>query len=230
MAVVLLQRANDWTPEHESLELATRLENGRPQALLALQQGLFVDDGDYGDDLHFAYVQFPAALNEALVRNNQWLDVSLLRRIAHGRAHRYVVDNQYAARDRMRRATSSETSSHVTRVRSHNRVRGYQSSIEQSVADADTERRADGYLREQARLQLMNVRIDPAALGQSSSSLLRIAQGITYNGMSDDALALLFGATYAPNQPEQPKAVEEPLKPSEAAPVDWRKRSVRFKR
>lgn len=24
--------------------------------------------------------------------------------------------------------------------------------------------------------------------------------------------------------------VEEPLKPSEAAPVDWRKRSVRFKR
>lgn len=142
MAVVLLQRASDWTPEHESLELATRLENGRPQALLALQQGLFVDDGDYGDDLHFAYVQFPAALNEALVRNNQWLDVSLLRRIAHGRAHRYVVDNQYAARDRMRRATSSETSSHVTRVRSHNRVRGYQSSIEQSVADADTERRA----------------------------------------------------------------------------------------
>lgn len=230
MAVVLLQRANDWTPEHESLELATRLENGRPQALLALQQGLFVDDGDYGDDLHFAYVQFPAALNEALVRNNQWLDVSLLRRTAHGRAHRYVVDNQYAARDRMRRATSSETSSHVTRVRSRNRVRGYQSSIEQSVADADTERRADGYLREQARLQLMNVRIDPAALGQSSSSLLRIAQGITYNGMSDDALALLFGATYAPNPPEQPKAVEEPLKPSEAAPVDWRKRSVRFKR
>lgn len=230
MAVVLLQRASDWTPEHESLELATRLENGRPQALLALQQGLFVDDGDYGDDLHFAYVQFPAALNEALVRNNQWLDVSLLRRIAHGRAHRYVVDNQYAARDRMRRATSSETSSHVTRVRSRNRVRGYQSSIEQSVADADTERRADGYLREQARLQLMNVRIDPAALGQSSSSLLRIAQGITYNGMSDDALALLFGATYAPNPPEQPKAVEEPLKPSEAAPVDWRKRSVRFKR
>lgn len=230
MAVVLLQRANDWTPEHESLELATRLENGRPQALLALRQGLFVDDGDYGDDLHFAYVQFPAALNEALVRNNQWLDVSLLRRIAHGRAHRYVVDNQYAARDRMRRATSSETSSHVTRVRSRNRVRGYQSSIEQSVADADTERRADGYLREQARLQLMNVRIDPAALGQSSSSLLRIAQGITYNGMSDDALALLFGATYAPNPPEQPKAVEEPLKPSEAAPVDWRKRSVRFKR
>ena len=120
--------------------------------------------------------------------------------------------------------------SHVTRVRSRNRVRGYQSSIEQSVADADTERRADGYLREQARLQLMNVRIDPAALGQSSSSLLRIAQGITYNGMSDDALALLFGATYAPNPPEQPKAVEEPLKPSEAAPVDWRKRSVRFKR
>lgn len=230
MAVVLLQRANDWTPEHESLELATRLENGRPQALLALQQGLFVDDGDYGDDLHFAYVQFPAALNEALARNNQWLDVSLLRRIAHGRAHRYVVDNQYAARDRMRRATSSETSSHVTRVRSRNRVRGYQSSIEQSVADADTERRADGYLREQARLQLMNVRIDPAALGQSSSSLLRIAQGITDNGMSDDALALLFGATYAPNPPEQPKAVEEPLKPSEAAPVDWRKRSVRFKR
>lgn len=230
MAVVLLQRASDWTPEHESLELATRLENGRPQALLALQQGLFVDDGDYGDDLHFAYVQFPAALNEALARNNQWLDVSLLRRIAHGRAHRYVVDNQYAARDRMRRATSSETSSHVTRVRSRNRVRGYQSSIEQSVADADTERRADGYLREQARLQLMNVRIDPAALGQSSSSLLRIAQGITYNGMSDDALALLFGATYAPNPPEQPKAVEEPLKPSEAAPVDWRKRSVRFKR
>lgn len=230
MAVVLLQRASDWTPEHESLELATRLENGRPQALLALQQGLFVDDGDYGDDLHFAYVQFPAALNEALVRNNQWLDVSLLRRIAHGRAHRYVVDNQYAARDRMRRATSSETSSHVTRVRSRNRARGYQSSIEQSVADADTERRADGYLREQARLQLMNVRIDPAALGQSSSSLLRIAQGITYNGMSDDALALLFGATYAPNPPEQPKAVEEPLKPSEAAPVDWRKRSVRFKR
>lgn len=230
MAVVLLQRANDWTPEHESLELATRLENGRPQALLALQQGLFVDDGDYELDLHFAYVQFPAALNEALVRNNQWLDVSLLRRIAHGRAHRYVVDNQYAARDRMRRATSSETSSHVTRVRSHNRVRGYQSSIEQSVADADTERRADGYLREQARLQLMNVRIDPAALGQSSSSLLRIAQGITDNGMSDDALALLFGATYAPNPPEQPKAVEEPLKPSEAAPVDWRKRSVRFKR
>ncbi len=230
MAVVLLQRASDWTPEHESLELATRLENGRPQALLALQQGLFVDDGDYGDDLHFAYVQFPAALNEALVRNNQWLDVSLLRRIAHGRAHRYVVDNQYAARDRMRRATSFETSSHVTRVRSRNRVRGYQSSIEQSVADADTERRADGYLREQARLQLMNVRIDPAALGQSSSSLLRIAQGITYNGMSDDALALLFGATYAPNPPEQPKAVEEPLKPSEAAPVDWRKRSVRFKR
>lgn len=230
MAVVLLQRANDWTPEHESLELATRLENGRPQALLALRQELFVDDGDYGDDLHFAYVQFPAALNEALVRNNQWLDVSLLRRIAHGRAHRYVVDNQYAARDRMRRATSSETSSHVTRVRSRNRVRGYQSSIEQSVADADTERRADGYLREQARLQLMNVRIDPAALGQSSSSLLRIAQGITDNGMSDDALALLFGATYAPNPPEQPKAVEEPLKPSEAAPVDWRKRSVRFKR
>lgn len=230
MAVVLLQRASDWTPEHESLELATRLENGRPQALLALQQGLFVDDGDYGDDLHFAYVQFPAALNEALVRNNQWLDVSLLRRIAHGRAHRYVVDNQYAARDRMRRATSSETSSHVTRVRSRNRVRGYQSSIEQSVADADTERRADGYLREQARLQLMNVRIDPAALGQSSSSLLRIAQGITYNGMSDDALALLFGATYAPNPPAPPKAVEEPLKPSEAAPVDWRKRSVRFKR
>lgn len=230
MAVVLLQRASDWTPEHESLELATRLENGRPQALLALRQELFVDDGDYGDDLHFAYVQFPAALNEALVRNNQWLDVSLLRRIAHGRAHRYVVDNQYAARDRMRRATSSETSSHVTRVRSRNRVRGYQSSIEQSVADADTERRADGYLREQARLQLMNVRIDPAALGQSSSSLLRIAQGITYNGMSDDALALLFGATYAPNPPEQPKAVEEPLKPSEAAPVDWRKRSVRFKR
>lgn len=230
MAVVLLQRASDWTPEHESLELATRLENGRPQALLALRQGLFVDDGDYGDDLHFAYVQFPAALNEALVRDNQWLDVSLLRRIAHGRAHRYVVDNQYAARDRMRRATSFETSSHVTRVRSRNRVRGYQSSIEQSVADADTERRADGYLREQARLQLMNVRIDPAALGQSSSSLLRIAQGITYNGMSDDALALLFGATYAPNPPEQPKAVEEPLKPSEAAPVDWRKRSVRFKR
>lgn len=230
MAVVLLQRANDWTPEHESLELATRLENGRPQALLALRQGLFVDDGDYGDDLHFAYVRFPAALNEALARNNQWLDVSLLRRIAHGRAHRYVVDNQYAARDRMRRATSFETSSHVTRVRSRNRVRGYQSSIEQSVADADTERRADGYLREQARLQLMNVRIDPAALGQSSSSLLRIAQGITYNGMSDDALALLFGATYAPNPPEQPKAVEEPLKPSEAAPVDWRKRSVRFKR
>lgn len=230
MAVVLLQRANDWTPEHESLELATRLENGRPQALLALQQGLFVDDGDYGDDLHFAYVQFPAALNEALVRNNQWLDVSLLRRIAHGRAHRYVVDNQYAARDRMRRATSSETSSHVTRVRSHNRVRGYQSSIEQSVADADTERRADGYLREQARLQLMNVRIDPAALGQSYSSLLRIAQGITDNGMSDDALALLFGATYAPNPPAPPKAVEEPLKPSGAAPVDWRKRSVRFKR
>lgn len=228
--MVLLQRASDWTPEHESLELATRLENGRPQALLALRQGLFVDDGDYGDDLHFAYVQFPAALNEALVRNNQWLDVSLLRRIAHGRAHRYVVDNQYAARDRMRRATSSETSSHVTRVRSRNRVRGYQSSIEQSVADADTERRADGYLREQARLQLMNVRIDPAALGQSSSSLLRVAQGITYNGMSDDALALLFGATYAPNPPEQPKAVEEPLKPSEAAPVDWRKRSVRFKR
>lgn len=230
MAVVLLQRASDWTPEHESLELATRLENGRPQALLALRQGLFVDDGDYGDDLHFAYVRFPAALNEALARNNQWLDVSLLRRIAHGRAHRYVVDNQYAARDRMRRATSFETSSHVTRVRSRNRVRGYQSSIEQSVADADTERRADGYLREQARLQLMNVRIDPAALGQSSSSLLRIAQGITYNGMSDDALALLFGATYAPNPPEQPKAVEEPLKPSEAAPVDWRKRSVRFKR
>lgn len=230
MAVVLLQRANDWTPEHESLELATRLENGRPQALLALQQGLFVDHGDYGDDLHFAYVQFPAALNEALVRNNQWLDVSLLRRIAHGRAHRYVVDNQYAARDRMRRATSSETSSHVTRVRSHNRVRGYQSSIEQSVADADTERRADGYLRERARLELMNVRIDPAALGQSSSSLLRIAQGITDNGMSDDALALLFGATYAPNPPAPPKAVEEPLKPSGAAPVDWRKRSVRFKR
>lgn len=230
MAVVLLQRASDWTPEHESLELATRLENGRPQALLALQQGLFVDDGDYGDDLHFAYVQFPAALNEALVRNNQWLDVSLLRRIAHGRAHRYVVDNQYAARDRMRRATSSETSSHVTRVRSRNRVRGYQSSIEQSVADADTERRADGYFREQARLQLMNVRIDPAALGQSSSSLLRIAQGITDNGMSDDALALLFGATYAPNPPAPPKAVEEPLKPSGAAPVDWRKRSVRFKR
>lgn len=230
MAVVLLQRANDWTPEHESLELATRLENGRPQALLALQQELFVDDGDYGGDLHFAYVQFPAALNEALVRNNQWLDVSLLRRIAHGRAHRYVVDNQYAARDRMHRATSSETSSHVTRVRSHNRVRGYQSSIEQSVADADTERRADGYLREQARLQLMNVRIDPAALGQSSSSLLRIAQGITDNGMSDDALALLFGATYAPNPPAPPKAVEEPLKPSGAAPVDWRKRSVRFKR
>lgn len=230
MAVVLLQRASDWTPEHESLELATRLENGRPQALLALRQELFVDDGDYGDDLHFAYVQFPAALNEALVRNNQWLDVSLLRRTAHGRAHRYVVDNQYAARDRMRRATSSETSSHVTRVRSRNRVRGYQSSIEQSVADADTERRADGYLREQARLQLMNVRIDPAALGQSSSSLLRIAQGITYNGMSDDALALLFGATYAPNPPAPPKAVEEPLKPSEAAPVDWRKRSVRFKR
>lgn len=230
MAVVLLQRANDWTPEHESLELATRLENGRPQALLALRQGLFVDDGDYGDDLHFAYVRFPAALNEALARNNQWLDVSLLRRIAHGRAHRYVVDNQYAARDRMRRATSSETSSHVTRVRSHNRVRGYQSSIEQSVADADAERRADGYLREQARLQLMNVRIDPAALGQSSSSLLRIAQGITDNGMSDDALALLFGATYAPNPPAPPKAVEEPLKPSGAAPVDWRKRSVRFKR
>lgn len=76
----------------------------------------------------------------------------------------------------------------------------------------------------------MNVRIDPAALGQSSSSLLRIAQGITDNGMSGDALALLFGATYAPNPPEQPKAVEEPLKPSEAAPVDWRKRSVRFKR
>ncbi len=230
MAVVLLQRANDWTPEHESLELATRLENGRPQALLALQQGLFVDDGDYELDLHFAYVQFPAALNEALVRNNQWLDVSLLRRIAHGRAHRYVVDNQYAARDRMCRATSSETSSHVTRVRSRNRARGYQSSIEQSVADADTERRADGYLREQARLQLMNVRIDPAALGQSSSSLLRIAQGITDNGMSDDALALLFGATYAPNPPAPPKAVEEPLKPSGAAPVDWRKRSVRFKR
>ena len=230
MAVVLLQRASDWTPEHESLELATRLENGRPQALLALQQGLFVDDGDYELDLHFAYVQFPAALNEALARNNQWLDVSLLRRIAHGRAHRYVVDNQYAARDRMRRATSSETSSHVTRVRSRNRVRGYQSSIEQSVADADTERRADGYLREQARLQLMNVRIDPAALGQSSSSLLRIAQGITDNGMSDDALALLFGATYAPNPPAPPKAVEEPLKPSGAAPVDWRKRSVRFKR
>ena len=43
MAVVLLQRASDWTPEHESLELATRLENGRPQALLALQQGLFAD-------------------------------------------------------------------------------------------------------------------------------------------------------------------------------------------
>ena len=230
MAVVLLQRASDWTPEHESLELATRLENGRPQALLALQQGLFVDDGDYGDDLHFAYVQFPAALNEALARNNQWLDVSLLRRIAHGRAHRYVVDNQYAARDRMRRATSSETSSHVARVRSRNRVRGYQSSIEQSVADADTERRADGYLREQAILQLMNVRIDPAALGQSSSSLLRIAQGITDNGMSDDALALLFGATYAPNPPAPPKAVEEPLKPSGAAPVDWRKRSVRLKR
>jgi hypothetical protein len=164
------------------------------------------------------------------VRNNQWLDVSLLRRIAHGRAHRYVVDNQYAARDLMRRATSSETSSHVTRVRSRNRARGYQSSIEQSVADADTERRADGYLREQARLQLMNVRIDPAALGQSSSSLLRIAQGITDNGMSDDALALLFGATYAPNPPAPPKAVEEPLKPSGAAPVDWRKRSVRFKR
>ena len=230
MAVVLLQRASDWTPEHESLELATRLENGRPQALLALRQGLFVDDGDYGDDLHFAYVQFPAALNEALVRNNQWLDVSLLRRTAHGRAHRYVVDNQYAARDRMRRATSSETRSHVTRVRSRNRVRGYQSSIEQSVADADTERRADGYLRERARLELMNVRIDPAALGQSSSSLLRIAQGITDNGMSDDALALLFGATYAPNPPAPPKAVEEPLKPSGAAPVDWRKRSVRFKR
>ena len=230
MAVVLLQRASDWTPEHESLELATRLENGRPQALLALQQGLFVDDGDYELDLHFAYVQFPAALNEALARNNQWLDVSLLRRIAHGRAHRYVVDNQYAARDRMRRATSSETSSHVARVRSRNRVRGYQSSIEQSVADADTERRADGYLREQAILQLMNVRIDPAALGQSSSSLLRIAQGITDNGMSDDALALLFGATYAPNPPAPPKAVEEPLKPSGAAPVDWRKRSVRLKR
>lgn len=230
MAVVLLQRASDWTPEHESLELATRLENGRPQALLALRQGLFVDDGDYGDDLHFAYVQFPAALNEALVRNNQWLDVSLLRRIAHGRAHRYVVGNQYAARDRMRRATSSETSSHVTRVRSVNRLRDYRNQIAQHTSDADNERRADGYLRERARLELMNVRIDPAALRQPYSSLLRLAQGITDNRMSDDALALLFGATYAPNPPEQPKAVEEPLKPSEAAPVDWRKRSVRFKR